>query len=101
MRTHNICFHGKIRKISILVGYKKWLIWIYAYQIGKWTFTNIRACMVRRYGVKILGITMVYKLFIILIKVHCTNRSEVKFTLLQVKNYRGLFKSIFICLGNT
>ena len=27
MSTHNICFHGEIRKITVPVGGKKCLIW--------------------------------------------------------------------------
>ena len=33
MSTHNACFHGEIRKISVLFGWKKCHIWSYDRQI--------------------------------------------------------------------
>ena len=34
MSTHNICFDGEIRKILVLLGWKKLLTWSYDY--GRW-----------------------------------------------------------------
>ena len=35
MSTHNICFHGEIEKISILLGLKMYLMWSCLTQQGK------------------------------------------------------------------
>ena len=41
MSTHNICFHGEVRKISILLDWKKHLIKSYGWNFGKFVSLKI------------------------------------------------------------